>query len=105
MEKFVKRRALAVYPGIRVTRDTVLQLDNGRIRQWLENLLLCTVTDEWIKGELNRHHTIGRLREGDVLILDPGGCGYVQPGEEMLSLSQVPDTLAQLEEEAELCFT
>jgi len=94
MEVFMKKPSIDLYPGIRVTKDTVLEYKNENVIQTVKNLVLHSVTK--LKGEnfRSKYDTTIKLKEGDILIFEDEGRGYIKPVEEFVTIR---DAIADLE--------
>lgn len=94
MERFIQKPSIDMYAGIRVTKDTKLEYSNEHVEQKLENLVLQSTTR--IKGEnfKSTHYTFITLNEGDVLIFEDKGRGYIKPVEEFVTVAEAIDELS-----------
>ena len=77
-----------MYAGIKVAKDTTLEYKNENIEQKLENLVFHSVTK--VKGENyeSTYDTTIQLKEGDVLIFEEEGRGYIKPVEEFVTIAE-----------------
>ena len=91
---FIRKPSIDLYPGIRVDKDTVLEYKNEKVKQTVKNLVLHSVTK--IKGEgfKSKYDTTIELQEGDILIFDDEGRGYIKPVEAFVA---VEEAIADLE--------
>ena len=94
MQVFIKKPSIDLYAGIRVDKDTVLEYENENVQQSLKNLVLNSVT--WVKGEGydSMYKTTIHLKEGDILIFEEDGRGYIKPVEEFVTIEEAIDELA-----------
>lgn len=88
MQVFIRKPSIDFHPGIRVDKDTVLEYSNENVQQKLENLVLHSVMN--VRGESYEsvYDTTIRLKEGDVLIYEEEGRGYVKPVEEFVTIAE-----------------
>lgn len=96
MEVFITRPSVNLYPGVRVNKDTKLEYKNERVEQTVENLVLHSVTK--VTGETfeSVYDTTVRLEEGDVLIFEDEGRGYIKPVESFVTISEAIEDLENL---------
>lgn len=98
MEKFIVRPSIDLYPGVRVTKDTVLEFKSDHIKQTVEDLALHTVTTVKGEGYEALYDTIVHLNEGDVLIYEDEGRGYIKPTEPVVTIAEAIEELSCLKE-------
>lgn len=84
--------------GIKVTKDTTLNYENEHVKQILRNLVLKSVTT--VKGEEyeSTYNTTIYLKEGDILIFEEEGRGYVKPVEEFVTVKDAIEELKCIED-------
>lgn len=97
MQVFIRKPSVDLYPGIRVDRDTVLEYKNANCEQKLENLLFHSVTK--VRGDSfeSVYDTTIQLREGDILIFEEEGRGYIKPVEDFVSIQEAAADLASIQ--------
>lgn len=88
MEVFIMKPSVNLYPGVRVNKDTKLEYKNERVEQTVENLVLHSVTK--VNGETfeSVYDTTVRLEEGDILIYEDEGRGYIKPVESFVTIRE-----------------
>lgn len=93
MERFIRKPSIDMLAGIRVTKDTVLNYENENVKQSLENLVFSSVTT--VKGEnyTSIYNTTINLKEGDILIFEEEGRGYIKPVEEFVTVKEAIEEL------------
>ena len=98
MQNFIRKPSIDLYPGIRVDKDTVLTYKNENVEQKLDNLVFHSVTK--VKGENyeGMHTTTIYLNEGDVLLFEEGGRGYIKPVDSFVSISEAIDDLTNIKD-------
>ena len=94
MQVFIRKPSIDLYPGIRVTKDTVLDYKNDNVEQKVENLVFHSVTK--VKGESfeSTYDTLIRLKEGDILVFEEEGRGYIKPVEDFVTIAEAIEDLA-----------
>lgn len=98
MQLFIKKPSIDFYSGIRVDKDTVLEFKNENVEQKLENLVLHSVTR--VKGENYEsvYDTTIHLGDGDVLIFEEEGRGYIKPVEGFVTVEEAIDDLTNIKD-------
>ena len=93
---FIRKLSIDLYPGIRVDKDTALEYKNENVEQKLENLVFHSVTK--VKGENfeSVYDTTIRLREGDILVFEEEGRGYIKPVEEFVTIAEAIEDLENI---------
>lgn len=95
---FIRKPSIDLYPGIRVAKDTVLEYKNKSVKQKLENLTLHSVTT--VKGDnyKSKYDTTIKLKEGDILIFEEEGRGYIKPVEEFVTIDEAIADLTNIKD-------
>lgn len=95
---FMRKPSLDLYPGIRVEKDTVFEYKNENVEQRLEGLLLHSITK--VKGENfeSTYDTTIHLEEGDVLVFEEEGRGYIKPVEDFVSIAEAIEDLTNIKD-------
>lgn len=98
MQTFINKPDITMYPGIIVHEDTTLEFQNDYVEQTLENLTFKSITR--IKGEgfESEYRTTIHLNEGDILIYDGEGRGYIKPVETFMTVSEAIEELEHIKE-------
>ena len=88
MQVYIRKPSIDLYPGIRVDKDTVLEYKNENVEQKLENMVLHSVTK--VKGDNYEsvYDTTIHLQEGDILVYEEEGRGYIKPVEEFVTIEE-----------------
>lgn len=91
MKRFIKKPSLDMYAGIRVDKDTVLEYNNDNVEQTLKDLVFHSITK--IKGDNfeSKYDTTIQLKEGDILIFEEEGRGYIKPVEDFVTIKEAVD--------------
>ena len=98
MEKFIRKPSIDMLAGIRVTKDTVLDYENENVVQHLEDLVFTSVTQVKGEGYYSKYHTTIYLKEGDILIFEEEGRGYIKPVEEFVTVKEAIEELKCIED-------
>lgn len=93
MEKYICKPDITLYPGLKVEKNTELEFKNDNVVQSIKDLVLKSKTT--IKGENFKsvYNTEIKLNEGDVLIFEEDGRGYVKPVEEFMTVDEIINEL------------
>ena len=77
-----------MYAGIKVDKDTRLDYVNENVEQHLVNLVFHSVAK--IKGDSfeSVYDTTIFLKEGDILVFEEEGRGYIKPVEEFVTVKE-----------------
>lgn len=98
MINFIRKPSIDLYPGIRVDKDTVLEYKNENVKQTLKDLTLHSVTKVKGEGYRSKYDTTIKLKEGDILIFESEGRGYIKPVEQFVSISDAIDELTNIKD-------
>lgn len=98
MQVFIRKPSIDLYPGIRVENDTVLEYKNENVDQRLENLVFRSVTKVTGEGFESVYDTTIRLKEGDILIFEEEGRGYIKPVEGFVTIAEAIDDLTNIKD-------
>ena len=98
MQKFIRKPSIDMYLGIRVTKDTELNYDNDNVHQSLKNLVFKSNTK--VKGENfeSKYITTINLKEGDVLLFEDEGRGYILPVESFVTVEEAIEELGHIKD-------
>ena len=88
MEVFIRKPSIDLYPGVRVDKDTVLEYKNENVEQQLENLVFRSKTLVKGEGYESTYDTTIWLKEGDVLIFEEEGRGYIKPVDSFVTIQE-----------------
>jgi hypothetical protein len=88
MEKFIRKPSIDMLAGIRVTKDTVLEYENENVTQSLKDLVFQSVTTVKGEGYTSTYLTTINLTEGDILIFEEEGRGYIKPVEQFVTVKE-----------------
>ena len=98
MQNFIRRPRIDLLPGIRVTKDTELEFKNENVKQTIKNLVLHSVSKVKGQGYESKNDTKIYLEEGDVLIFEEDGRGYIKPVEDFVTIAEAIDDLTNIKD-------
>lgn len=93
---FIRRPSIDLYPGIRVDKDTVLEYKTENVEQKVENLVMHSITKVKGVGYESTYDTTIQLEEGDILIFEEEGRGYIKPVEPFVTIEEAIDDLVNI---------
>lgn len=95
---FMRKPLLDLFMGLVVDKDTKLEYSNESVQQSLENLVFHSVTK--VKGDSfeSVYDTTIYLKEGDVLIFEEEGRGYIKPAEEVITIAEAIEDLTNIKD-------
>lgn len=98
MQVFIQKPSIDLYPGIRVDKDTVLEYESENVKQTLKDLVFHSVTT--VKGENyeSQYDTTIYLTEGDILIFEEEGRGYIKPVQGFMTIAEAVDELSNIKD-------
>jgi hypothetical protein len=96
MQVFIRKPSIDLYPGIRVDKDTVLDYENEHVKQHLEGLVFHSVTRVEGVGYESTYDTTIRLNEGDILVFEEEGRGYIKPVDSFVTIDEAIDDLTNI---------
>lgn len=96
MEVFIRKPSIDLYPGIRVQKDTVLEYKNENVKQTVKDLVFRSVTKVKGEGYQSKYDTTIHLKEGDVLVFEEEGRGYIKPVEEFVTIAEAIEDLTNI---------
>lgn len=91
--KLIRQPSIDMVAGIVVTKDTDLTYENEGVKQSIKDLVLRSKMT--IKGESYKstYNTTIYLNEGDVLVFEEGGRGYIKPVERFVTVDEAIEEL------------
>ena len=96
MQVFIRKPSIDLYAGIKVDKDTTLEYSNENVKQTLENLVLHTTIRVKGEGYEGVNNTTIWLKEGDILIFEEEGRGYIKPVEGFVTIDEAIDDLTNI---------
>ena len=88
MQRFIRKPSLDMLAGIRVDKDTTLEYKNDNVEQTLKDLVFHSVTKVTGDNFESTYDTTIQLNEGDILIFEEEGRGYIKPVEEFMTIKE-----------------
>lgn len=98
MEVFIRKPSIDLYPGIRVAKDTELEYSNENVQQKLKDLVFHSVTKVIGVGYESVYDTTIYLKEGDILVFEEEGRGYIKPVEPFVTIKEAVADLSNIED-------
>lgn len=98
MQVFIRKPSLDFYPGIRVDKDTVLEYENENVKQTLSDLVFHSVTKVTGDGYESVYDTTIHLKEGDILVFEEEGRGYIKPVEPFVTIAEAVEDLTNVKD-------
>lgn len=98
MEKFILKPSIDMHAGIRVTKDTAFEYKNESVDQSLKDLVFKSITTIKGEGYESSYNTTINLKEGDILIFEEEGRGYIKPVQELVTVAEAIEELGYIKE-------
>lgn len=98
MQVFIRKPSIDLMTGIRVTKDTELEYKNDNVKQTIKDLVLHSVTKVTGEGFKSKYDTTIQLQEGDVLIFEEEGRGYIKPVEGFVTIAEAIEDLTNIKD-------
>ena len=96
MQVFIRKPSIDLYPGIRVDKDTKLEYRNESVEQTLADLVFHSVTKVKGDGFESVYDTTIHLQEGDILVFEEEGRGYIKPVEPFVTVQEAIEELENI---------
>jgi hypothetical protein len=81
-----------------VDKDTVLEYKNENVVQTVKDLVLRSVTKVTGEGFESKYDTTISLKEGDILIFEAEGRGYIKPVESLVTIEEAIADLTNIKD-------
>ena len=93
MQRFIRKPSIDMLAGITVDKNTVLNYTNDNVEQTLKDLVFHSITK--VKGDNfeSVYDTTIQLSEGDILIFEEEGRGYIKPVEQFVTVKEAIEEL------------
>lgn len=88
MNVFIRKPDIELLAGIKVSKDTKLEYKNDNVEQTVKNLVFRSKTRVKGEGYESLYDTTIYLEEGDVLIFEEEGRGYIKPIEAFVEIDE-----------------
>lgn len=95
---FIRKPSIDLYPGIRVDKDTVLEFKNEYVDQTVKDLVLHSVTKVCGDNYESTYDTTVKLQEGDILVYEAEGRGYIKPVEDFVTIEEAIADLTNIKD-------
>lgn len=95
---FIAKPRIDLYSGVKVDKDTVLEYENECVKQTVKDLEMRSETTVKGEGFESKYTTVIHLKEGDVLIFEEEGRGYIKPVEEFVTIAEAIDDLTNIKD-------
>lgn len=88
MKVFIRKPSIDMFAGIIVKKEASFAYENDNVQQTLSDLVFHSVTK--VKGDNfeSIYDTTITLQEGDVLVFEEEGRGYIKPVEEVVTIEE-----------------
>ena len=93
---FIRKPSIDLYPGIVVNKNTVLEYKNENVKQTVKDLVFHSVTKVKGEGYRSKYDTVINLNEGDILIFEEEGRGYIKPVEPFVTIEEAVSDLTNI---------
>lgn len=94
MQVFIQKPSVDLYPGMKVDRDSAFEYTTDNVDQELKDLVFRSKTKVKGNGFESVYDTTIYLKEGDVLVFEEEGRGYIKPVEEFVTVAEAIDELS-----------
>lgn len=98
MQIFIRKPSIDLVAGVKVDKDTTLEFKNDHVNQKLSNLVFRSVTNVNGDGFESTYDTTIHLKEGDVLVFEEEGRGYIKPVEDFVTVAEAIDELMNIKD-------
>lgn len=96
LKVFIRKPSVDLFPGIKVTKETTLSYENENVKQYLKDLVFHSITTVKGEGYESTYDTTIYLKEGDILVFEEEGRGYIKPVEEFVTISEAIEDLENI---------
>lgn len=94
MQMFIRRPSIDQYPGVRVDKDTVLEYKTENVSQTIKDLEMHSTVIMKGEGYESVLRTVIQLQEGDILIFEDEGRGYIKPVDGFVTIEEAIEELS-----------
>jgi urease alpha subunit len=98
MQKFISKPSIDMYGGIKVTKDTTLEYKNENVEQTLKDLVFKSKTIVKAEDYTSEYNTTINLKDGDILIFEEEGRGYIKPVDNFVTVEEAIEELECIKE-------
>ena len=97
-KRVILKPDVSMFPAIKVTKDTVLDFCNKNVEQTLKNLVLRTVATKKGDNFESTNYTTVTLNEGDYLVFEEEGRGYIKPVQDVMTVREAIEELTNIKD-------
>lgn len=104
--KLIRQPSIDMVPGIKVTKETEITFEKEGVKQTIKDLVLDSEITVNGEGYESIHKTKVFLNEGDVLVFEEKGRGYIKPLDRFVTIEEAVEDLrctAEVWKEQEEC--
>ena len=94
MQMFIRKPSIDQYPGVRVDKDTVLEYKTENVSQTIRDLEMHSTVIMKGEGYESVLRTVIQLQEGDILIFEDEGRGYIKPVDGFVTIEEAIEELS-----------
>jgi hypothetical protein len=98
MQNFIRKPSIDLYQGICVDKDTVLDYESEKSKQTLKDLVFHSVIKVKGNGYESTYDTVMNLEEGDVLLFEENGRGYIKPVDSFVAVEDAIEDLTNIKD-------
>ena len=98
MQVFISKPSIDMYPGIKVDKDTVLEYKNENVQQELKDLVFHSVAKVTGPNYESSYDTTIHLQEGDILLFEEKGRGYIVPVNSFVTIGEAIEDLTNIKD-------
>lgn len=98
MKVFIRKPSIDLFPGIQVTKDSTLNYENEHVKQELKDLVFHSITTVKGEGYESTYDTTIHLQEGDILVFEEEGRGYIKPVEAFVTVGEAIEELTHIKD-------
>lgn len=95
---FIMKPSIDLYPGVKVDKETKLEYKTENVEQKVEDLKFRSVTKVKGEGFESVYDTTVYLNEGDILIFEENGRGYIKPVEGFMTIEEAITELENIKD-------
>ena len=90
---FIRQPEIDRYTVIKVDKDTDIEFKNDTVEQTIKNLTMHSITKVYGEGYESTYDTTVKLQDGDILIFEEEGRGYIKPVEKFVTIDEAIEDL------------
>lgn len=98
MQVFIQKPSVDLYPGVKVDKDSAFEYKNEHVEQELRDLVFRSKTKVKGEGFESVYDTTIYLKEGDVLVFEEEGRGYIKPVEAFVTIAEAIEDLTNIKD-------